>query len=538
VTAGSEPPSQLFSREEVLELLAAQEARIREQSAEAGDFRQSRLYRDPRMLPALLFCLVAGLFLYCAWPGVSIGFDSDDVMNLEVAWDQPFQTFAVANLVPFTSFYRPAGAAYYRLCFALFGWRPQAFRLVTVGLLLTNLLLVYLLARRLTGSAETGVISAMIYSFHGRLRQIYMSNGTVYDVLCGTLTLTTLLYYIALRERRQPTKFRQYLLLLWLFTAAVNAKEVAAIVPALVLLYEWIYHPPDSRKVRTMAIWLWKHGRVAALMLLLAGLAFWGKQRPGAIFHGLPLYAPSFTVRRFFQNERRLLEDLFYLGEGGINTTKVVLFYTALFGLAAFSRRKHLWFAACFVFVAPLPFIFIPYRGFFVMYVPFIGASIYAAAILVEARDRLWRWLMYGRSVPVNPWAAARVLTIALLVILIPSGRNRDPLTGIEVENPAFRYIADTHDDILHLNEPLPEGARVLLLNCRYPDESWGPLMMMRLLYRDRTLWVDRPAMMSAIPDETERAKYDRIIDMRGDKWVVIRKKAGSIRPASLRLPR
>jgi hypothetical protein len=156
------------------------------------------------------------------------------------------------------------------------------------------------------------------------------------------------------------------------------------------------------------------------------------------------------------------------------------------------------------------------------MYIPLAGLAIYFAAALVEGRDWLWQRARRGMPAPSDPFDAARVLTVTLVALVLPLARNRDPLTMLAVLDPAIRYIAETRKDIVDLNEPLPTGARVLLLKCRYPDDDWGPLMVMRLLYHDRTLWVDRPAMMATQPDDAARSSYDRVIDFDGKKWVIV----------------
>ncbi len=485
-----------------------------------AEIRRTRTRWTSRLSAGAVAALVGGFFLYCTWPGLFVGFDNDDVMNLHFAWSPPLSKFLLGNLVPFTTFYRPSGAAYYRLCYALFGWRPGAFRGVTYALMLVNLFLVYLLGRKLTRSAEAGVISALLYTFHGHLRQMYMSNGTCYDVLCTSFTLLTLWYYVRVRQAGSRWRWPQVAAVVALFVAALNAKEMAAVLPGLFLLYEWIYHPPS--RLRETARWIWRNGRIPAFTLLLALLAFWGKRQPGSVLYAQQLYTPSFTIRRFFQNERGLLSELLY--QSSFNTSEVVLFYGALFAVAAITRKKPLWFFAWFALLTPLPIIFIPYRGFFVMYLPMAGIALYLGSALVEGRDWLWRVLWNRPPLPPNAWEPERIVLFACIAILLPLGRNIDPQTMLAVTDRAVQYVQDTHADVMRLNEPLPRGARILLLRCRYPDDSWGPFMMIQLMYHDRTIWVDRPAMMKTAPDAAAIASYDRVIDFNGHDLYIVRR--------------
>ena len=454
-------------------------------------------------------------------------------MNLHFAWNSPLGNFILSNLVPFTPFYRPAGAAYYRICFAIFGWNPTAFRAVTFALLLANLLLIFLLARRLMASREAAVIAALVFSYHPKLRQIYMSNGAVYDVLCGTLSLLALLYYLRLRERQSHWKWWEYAALTALFVAALNAKEMAAILPAILLIYDCIYHPPQSRSTQSIARWIWNVGWFPAFLGLLSALAFWGKRRAGGVFIDAPLYAPSFTVSRFFESERKLISDLFLIPGHGVNTLEVVLIYAALFGVAALTRKKVLWFSAFFALLAPLPVIFIPYRGFFVMYLPIAGWAIFAAAAIVKGRDWLWRKLWRRPPIPEGAWQPERIVTFAAIAAVLLLGRNGDPSTSL-IPHPSVSYVADTYDDIIRMNERLPRGAYILLLRCRYPDESWGPMQMMELVYRDSNLVVDRPALMKTKPDDSSYRYYDRVIDFNGRDLTVISRRMSTFQQGRL----
>ena len=50
------------------------------------------------------------------------------------------------------------------------GLSPLSYRVIAFTLLLANLLLRYLLAKRLSGSGEIAALTSLLYSFHGRFR--------------------------------------------------------------------------------------------------------------------------------------------------------------------------------------------------------------------------------------------------------------------------------------------------------------------------------------------------------------------------------
>ncbi len=466
--------------------------------------------------------LLIGGFSLC-WTKFSLGtrLDNDDVMNLNFAWGPPLHRLLVALLVPFTPFYRPSGAALYRLIFDLFGLNFLPFRIAVHLMLLVNLYLVYRLARMLAGSAETGAMAALLYAFHGRLTGIYLNNGTIYDVLCATLTLITLVYYVSLRESGRSIAGRRWLWLFLLFTFALNAKEMAAVIPLLLFIYEALCHRRSMRLLPAIVL--------TAATLIATRI----KTGPRGLLHGNPAYAMTFTLDQFLEHSRRLMSHLVYAQSDGLTIQQTIAIWIGVLAIAAVSRRKFLWFAAAFALLAPLPVIFIPYRGFFVMYLPLAGWAMFVGGVLVGGRNWLWTRLWKRPPLPPNPFEPERVflfLAVAFLMVWIPAHDERSEL---KLRDPSQIYIRRTKRDILALNEPLPKHARVLVLHDLFPADSFAPVQTWRLVYRDRDLWIDRPTMMKTPPNEAE---YDRVFDYVGDRLVVVKARPGSgplVRPRS-----
>jgi hypothetical protein len=459
--------------------------------------------------------LVAIVFFTCAWQSKTYLFDSDDLMNLHEAYTIPTPLLLRDLALPFTNFNRPTGAAYYRLCFKLFGWNPGAFRTASWALMLATLFILYLLARRLTGSMEMAALAALLYSFHARLRWLYDSNGTVYDILCSGLMLLTLWYYIRVRQDGRKWTLWRLGVLLAIFFAALNAKETAALLPALLLVYEGISYPRQSLR---------RHAWIGLAFGVLAAFSLWAKTRPGGPFHGEMMYTPVYTLQQFFRNMRTFHSELFYLHGRTLGPKQVVLLWLALPIVPAFAKprlRNALWFAAAFALLTPLPVVFLPLRGFYVMYVPLAGWSIWFAILLVEARDWLIREVRRDSPIPRWGWTTAR-LALATLVALIVAQGTRDIDFRTPHLDPIPAIIENTRRDFLAMNEPLPAHAHAILMHARFPDDAWGPLMIERLLYRDRTLWLDRPTQMKTPPDAAALAAYDRVLDFDGHRMFVV----------------
>ena len=224
------------------------------------------------------------------------------------------------------------------------------------------------------------------------------------------------------------------------------------------------------------------------------------------------------------------MSGLLYRHKPGLSTWQMLSVWLPMIAVAAVARKKHLWFFAAFALIAPLPIIFIPYRGFFVMYLPLAGWAMFVATLLVEGRNWLWTHVWKRPPLSPNAFEPERIflfLAVAYLVVSIP---RHDSASELKFRDPSHDVVGAMRGDIAGLNEAIPQGSKLLFLHDRFPPDAWGPLMMSRQLYRDRTLSVDRPTMMDQTPN---LADYDRVFDYVDGKFAVIRARptAGKLRP-------
>jgi hypothetical protein len=141
----------------------------------------------------------------------------------------------------------------------------------------------------------------------------------------------------------------------------------------------------------------------------------------------------------------------------------------------------------------------------------------------VGGRDWLWKHLWTRPPLPPNPFEPERIFLFVMVAYLVVSIPRQDSASELKFRDPSHAVIRAIRDDIARLNEPLPPGSRLLFLHDRFPPDAWGPLMMSRQLYRDRTLWVDRPTMMNQAPNP---ADYDRVFDYVDGKFAVVQARA------------
>ena len=113
---------------------------------------------------AVVLTLVCAWFIYLTWPTLSIGFHLDDISNLYRGWEPSWRELLIANLSPLSTIYRPFGGLYYRFVYSVAGLDPFYFRLVTICFLTLNIVLVFLLTRRLFGRNSVAALSALLFA--------------------------------------------------------------------------------------------------------------------------------------------------------------------------------------------------------------------------------------------------------------------------------------------------------------------------------------------------------------------------------------
>lgn len=425
--------------------------------------------RRAAVVAALAVCAI---FFVFAGDGIRAYFTPDDMMNLYVSWSaSPAELLHNA---------RPLGALVYRVMFAIFGLHPMPYRVLCFGLLLANLALLYGFFKRLSGSREVAALACLLGAYHAHLADLYYSTGTLYDLLCCLFFLLAFNLYLRIRETAWPS-WTQTAQILALYACALASKEMAVLLPVYIVLYECIYHWFEWRRIAALRF-LWLAIPITAVYaaLKLAG--------PHAMTAN-PAYAQHLSLHVFLTGWKSYLNDLFY-NVIAFNTAKLVVLWMALVLAAVAMRRKEAWFGWCVLMLGVLPFIFIPPRGFFVMYLVLPGWCLFGAACLAAFRD----WLA-GHFSRWAEWLAVRPAQLALFAIvallLIPLHREEKPRGN--------SWVAASHQQIREILGPLaariptlPAGAKVLFLTDPYDPDDWILTSTLRLQYRDPTLHVDR----------------------------------------------
>ena len=413
-------------------------------------FNVQRLpFEAPKAFALCLALIITAWFLAQSWRGLTVFFTGDDIMNIYWSCEASWTRLLTANLTPFTTEYRPLGALLYRALFETFGLNPLPFRLLFYSLMLANTFLCFQLARLLTRSTEVALLAALMASFHNRFLDLYLNNGTIYDVLCATFYLAALCLYISVRRDGNALTLPQWTLLLILEIAALNSKEIAATLPAMLIAYELLL---NKRPIRYFGL---------ATSLAIAAVAAWARFQPGSRLLHNDGYALHLTLHQYLNTSRKFLENLFYLNESSLTTTKTAIFLLGLLLLAFLTRSLALRFCLLFVLIAPLPVNFIVERELYAAYLTVLGWAILLSVILVGTRDWMYAhlWSRQTAEGTFEPERFFLALTVAAVLFTAKSKDRPIPWANAQCPNNQVCAFRDQMQSLV------PAPGSILLLS-------------------------------------------------------------------------
>jgi hypothetical protein len=248
--------------------------------------------------------------------------------------------------------------------YAHLDFRKYIFPLHALHLL--NVLLIYLVARKLKLAPFHACAAALFFAINMAVFDVFWKPMYVFDLLCATFCLASLLLYASGR----------WILSLIAFWFAYKAKEVAVMLPAVLLLYEiWFGKRQWLRLVPFFAI---------SLSFGLQGL-FLNPNKDNAYTFRFNLDALQKTVP-FYSSQ------LFFLPYAGL----------AFLCLPLLIRERRVWFGVAAMIVCFFPLMFLPGRVFpAYCYVPLVGGAIAIGAVS-NAVPPIITVLLFGLWIPWN----------------------------------------------------------------------------------------------------------------------------------------
>lgn len=316
------------------------------------------------MLAALGIAIVFLLLNHKAYDGF---FQDDELDNLNWAPTLPALTFLTHMVKPAfeTDNFRPVGHFYFKLMGSLFGLDFAPYITPIFAIHFLNGLLLFLLMRKLAIKPWCALAATAFFALSATAFDAYWKPMYVFDLLCTTFSLASILLYA----------YRRWVLSFLAFWLAYKSKELAVMLPAVLALYEYLF---GDRRFKILIPFF-----LVSLSFGVQGIVLNPNKDNDYTFHftpqalaiALPFYANRFLLFPF---------------SGAI-----------LFALA-FLRDRRIVFSLAAMSLVMVPLIFLPGRLYEAYaYLPLACASIAIAA--ASARfNPLYAWLALAIWMPHN----------------------------------------------------------------------------------------------------------------------------------------
>ncbi len=346
------------------------------------------------------------------------------------------------------SYYRPLVSLSYFLEYRLWGLHPAGYHLTNVLLHLACTLLLFAVARRLFPDVLVAFVAALIFAVHPiHSESVAFISGRT-DLLASVFSLLSVLLYLDGRGREGGRRVWSGTASVIAFALALLSKEVAAVLPLVLLLYELLPGRDRGSRIRLLA-------RHLPFWAVLAGYLVLRTAVLGApLARDLELQAAgerAFLGVRAMAGYLRLmvlphpLSAQHMLAPTGLRDPALLLSLAAVAGALAalaFAVRRTPRHAFCglWVFVTLLPVSnVIPIAGTSMAerfaYLPSAGFSMLAAAGIARAL----RWASLGR-------APVRTAVFGGLGVVLVAGMSLTMLRNEDWKNE-FRLFSRTAED-------------------------------------------------------------------------------------------
>jgi hypothetical protein len=467
-------------------------------------------------LPALVLGVY---FIYFCRSALGVHFSPDEPMNMAYAWRLPLWQLMLAPFMPWQPFYRPLAGWVFVPMLKVFGLNPLPFHAVMLLVVFLNALMVYQLARLLEAGRRVSWLAAVVSCYHAGLKDLFYNTAFIYDALCCFFYLGALIYYLRVRRDGLGPTGCQLLVVSILYLFALDSKEMAVTLPAVMLLYEVVYKGFLWRRGHTLA-WINGQGRCLGIFVCLTAVYVWGRVfRDGGLVH-VAGYVPKISADRFWAFQLRAFSDLFEQWHW-FDREQVMAVTAVMICIAWWNKRPVLRFTFLFLLLTPLPIEFLIGRGGACLYIPMVGWDIFICYVLVVAADRGTAYII--SAVPKLQLVRLQYLSAPLLTLALFFWVSYNAQLKRDFVDPAMIDIAprtwDTIQQLRSLNPRVRTGATVVFI-----DDPMGNFDMAHiadLYFHDVSVKVllNRQTPLSS----DQIAKADCVIDYRGGRLIQLR---------------
>jgi hypothetical protein len=455
---------------------------------------------------AAAFGSVVAFLLWFSADGLGAYFTQDDVMNLVYLhgyFTTPLYRLLLDVFNPMTAAYRPMGGLFYRTLYALAGFHPLPFRLVCFLLLLGNLTLSWRVLWTLSNSAEAALLGALGLAYNAEMSQLYFNTGTIYDILSYTFFVLALLFYVKHRKQGGGLSGIALVWLLLLTLFALQSKEMACTIPAVLLWYEVCFWPLHITSLHAPVRRLASRFLPVFATALLCGLfavALLSYRYFGATTMGnFSLYQPKFSFTFYLRSCARYQGLIFYSPDL-FGVPGVLCLWSAGALLAILLRNRVMLFGLGFWIVTLAPVAVIPERPGFVLYIPMLGLALYGGVLVAQLSGVMQRQAASifhnftagaGGRRAIYSKRAIQVLVFGLAIgglAFAHTHRRNLVLPGeVRAQQEGRRVVTDVN----RLHATMEPAAQILFLNGPFAANQWYLQFALQLLYNDAGIRVD-----------------------------------------------
>ncbi len=325
----------------------------------------------PRLVAAACFVALIILFLIANRGAYKSYFQDDELDNISWTPYTPLAIYAREAVSPLLSAvnFRPVGHLYFRILAGVAGLKFPWYVAGVHLLHFVNVLLFYMLIRRLDTDRFTAGAATAFFAFHVAVFDVYWKPMYVFDVLCALFCLLSLHAWIR----------RRWVLSFVCFWLAYKSKEVAVMLPAALVCYEyWL----GERKWKPLIPFF-----AASLVVGIQGVFFSPHINDPYTLHFTP--AGMWRALSFYMSRILLVP---YAG-------------FALLALPLAVRQKRVWFGTATAALMLMPMLALTSRTYAAyLYVPLVGLAL---------------------AIPPLESRRARIAAVALFLLWIPFNYNR-----------------------------------------------------------------------------------------------------------------
>jgi hypothetical protein len=469
--------------------------------------------------PAVVF-LFAAYFLAVSWEGLRAPFAADDMLALYSYWHPRPLRFLVSQFMLWQGYFRPLVGLFYLPIYRFWKLNPLPYHAALLMLLAIGAWQLYRFARALGAKELPASIAALIACYHGGLANLYYNTVYVGDVLCGVFYWAAFAQYARIRSTGRLLTSWQTAAFLALYLCALNSKEMAITLPAMLLAYECLYHQPPPLRWKEIARWLRGPGRVLCVAGLLDVVCIYGKAFGKYALMGNPAYRPVYSWARVADFQERYLTNIFYRLErlDGFATCAIWLLVTYF----AWRRNRPLHrFCWIYILLTPLPIEFLIGRDQANLYVTLAGWAIFAATLFTDwlpgaarvlAGEPLFR--RFGQP------RLAAILASAGMIGLAWGAWNYNKSWIVATIPQLSPLTAEVLAQFRAVDPRVPPGSTVVFLEDPWPG-GFDMEFIAELWFGDRNTRVYLQQKLPLTPDEM--AKADAVFSWQEGKLVRLR---------------